>query len=290
MQIALLVDSATRLDLALIKKYNITVIPVPVEIGGVRYYEGSDLNLEQYQELVADNQANIAQIRVTELTKRLELLGEQGYDTVLGLCPASGLSTLFSHLQACNHEIDNLNVYAFDTQVIGPLQGQFVQAAAELIASGDEIHTILRKLGRMRQQLQTFIALEDLTVLQNQGYVSNGKKFPGKNLLPLKTLCSINDTSQLEVMKTRLRSKQAYTELQSWIYTSYDRLEERMQITIIGAYDNDDFYDYWVPNLRQDFPKAKLVFAPLGISTTIRLGTKSILVSFGPSWREFLSE
>ena len=76
MQIALLVDSATRLDLALIKKYNITVIPVPVEIGGVRYYEGSDLNLEQYQELVADNQANIAQIRVTELTKRLELLGE----------------------------------------------------------------------------------------------------------------------------------------------------------------------------------------------------------------------
>ncbi|GET13838.1 DegV family protein [Ligilactobacillus agilis] len=291
MQIALLTDSAAGLEPQLLKKYQVKVIPVPLEINGVRYYEDRDLNLEQYRDMLADKLVgSIAQVRVAELVKNLEQLVAQGYDTVLGICPAGGLSTLATHLQACSGQIAGLTIHAFDTQTIGRLQGQFVEASAEMIARGDDIQTVLRKLGRMRRQLQTFIALTDLKSLQKQGYVSNGKSFFSKKILPLQTLGEINEQGQFEVFNTKHRAKNAYAELQSWIYTNYDALEDRMQITIVGDYDNEAFRDHWVPNLRQDFPKAKLEFAQMGVATALTFGLNSILVSWGPRWQEFLIE
>ncbi|MCP0887631.1 DegV family protein [Ligilactobacillus sp. WILCCON 0076] len=288
MRIAILTDSAANLSQTVIETLNINVISVPIVINGTTYREDVDLTFEEYKKLVEQDETTptVAQLTVEELASRLKQIAAEGYDAVLGIHSASGLSTLGSHLRACGELVDNLAIYTFDTQAIGLVQGQIAQAAALLVAKGDSIEMIIEKLTRLRDQTQTFISLDDLRTLTKTGYISNGASPFSNLLLPVKTILYINKEGQLEALNTQVRSKKAYEELQSWIFSVYDNYEDKMRLTIMGDYESKEFQEQWAPNLQIDFPKAHFTYGKLSPSIAVHMGVKSFVVSWGLDWKQ----
>jgi DegV family protein with EDD domain len=205
--IKIITDSSSDLPKELIERFEITVVPLTINIGNHDYLEGIDLTQKEFftkmfssDELPKTSQPSPASF--ADAFSRFSL-----DDELLCLTISSGLSGTYQ--SACiAKEPSNANVTVFDTLAGSLGHGLQIIRAAELAQNGYTIEEIVANLSDYREKMNILVLLDTLENIVKGGRLS---KFQGSlaKILNIKVILERVSGGKVEILE-KIRGKKRF--------------------------------------------------------------------------------
>lgn len=210
MKLAVITDSSAFLQAETLRKEDLFVLDIPVNIDGQEYVEGVNLTAQEFYEKMARSSElpKTSQPSIAKLDEILSSLKEKGYTHVLGLFLSSGISGFHQNIQYMTDEFEDLIIAFPDTRITSAPLGFMVESVFQWSEQGDDFQSILDKLTEQIENTSAFIMVDDLDHLVKGGRLSNGAAILG-NLLSIKPILYFNDQGVIEVYEKVRTEKKA---------------------------------------------------------------------------------
>lgn len=210
MKLAVITDSSAFLQAETLRKEDLFVLDIPVNIDGQEYVEGVNLTAQEFYEKMASASElpKTSQPSIAKLDEILSSLKDKGYTHALGLFLSSGISGFHQNIQYMKDEYEGLTVAFPDTRITSAPLGYMVESVFRWAEQGKEFTTILDQLENQIQKTSAFIMVDDLDHLVKGGRLSNGAAILG-NLLSIKPILYFNDQGVIEVYEKVRTEKKA---------------------------------------------------------------------------------
>ena len=210
MKLAVITDSSAFLQAETLRKEDLFVLDIPVNIDGQEYVEGVNLTAQEFYEKMASASElpKTSQPSIAKLDEILSSLKEKGYTHVLGLFLSSGISGFHQNIQYMTDEFEGLTIAFPDTRITSAPLGYMVESVFRWAEQGEKFTTILDQLENQIQKTSAFIMVDDLDHLVKGGRLSNGAAILG-NLLSIKPILYFNDQGVIEVYEKVRTEKKA---------------------------------------------------------------------------------
>ncbi|MGZ9910815.1 DegV family protein [Streptococcus sp. V919] len=210
MKLAVITDSSAFLQAETLRKEDLFVLDIPVNIDGQEYVEGVNLTAQEFYEKMARSSElpKTSQPSIAKLDEILSSLKEKGYTHVLGLFLSSGISGFHQNIQYMTDEFEGLTIAFPDTRITSAPLGFMVESVFQWVEQGDDFQSILVKLTEQIENTSAFIMVDDLDHLVKGGRLSNGAAILG-NLLSIKPILYFNDQGVIEVYEKVRTEKKA---------------------------------------------------------------------------------
>ena len=210
MKLAVITDSSAFLQAETLRKEDLFVLDIPVNIDGQEYVEGVNLTAQEFYEKMASSSElpKTSQPSIAKLDEILSSLKEQGYTHALGLFLSSGISGFYQNIQYMKDEFEGLTIAFPDTRITSAPLGFMVESVFQWVENGDDFNSILEKLDKQIAKTSAFIMVDDLDHLVKGGRLSNGAAILG-NLLSIKPILYFNDQGVIEVYEKVRTEKKA---------------------------------------------------------------------------------
>lgn len=210
MKLAVITDSSAFLQAETLRKEDLFVLDIPVNIDGQEYVEGVNLTAQEFYEKMARSSElpKTSQPSIAKLDEILSSLKEKGYTHVLGLFLSSGISGFHQNIQYMTDEFESLTIAFPDTRITSAPLGFMVESVFQWVEQGDDFQFILDKLTEQIENTSAFIMVDDLDHLVKGGRLSNGVAILG-NLLSIKPILYFNDQGVIEVYEKVRTEKKA---------------------------------------------------------------------------------
>ena len=191
MSIKITADSTCDLPQALLEKYQITIVPLYVNLDGVVHRDGVDIVPEQIFDHVAagGNLPTTAAINIADYTEIFAPLSAQ-YDAVIHINISQDFSSCHQNAVLAAGEFDN--VFVVDSRNLSCGHGFVVLEAALAAARGEKVEDILPYLERLTSRVDTTFVVDKLDYLAKGGRCSAVAAL-GANLLKLKPCIQVSD-------------------------------------------------------------------------------------------------
>ena len=210
MKLAVITDSSAFLQAETLRKEDLFVLDIPVNIDGQEYVEGVNLTAQEFYEKMARSSElpKTSQPSIAKLDEILSSLKEKGYTHVLGLFLSSGISGFYQNIQYMTDEFEGLRIAFPDTRITSAPLGFMVESVFQWVEQGDDFESILEKITEQIENTSAFIMVDDLDHLVKGGRLSNGAAILG-NLLSIKPILYFNDQGVIEVYEKVRTEKKA---------------------------------------------------------------------------------
>ena len=210
MKLAVITDSSAFLQAETLRKEDLFVLDIPVNIDGQEYVEGVNLTAQEFYEKMARSSElpKTSQPSIAKLDEILSSLKEKGYTHVLGLFLSSGISGFHQNIQYMTDEFEGLTIAFPDTRITSAPLGFMVESVFKWAEQGDDFKSILDKVIKQIENTSAFIMVDDLDHLVKGGRLSNGAAILG-NLLSIKPILCFNDQGVIEVYEKVRTEKKA---------------------------------------------------------------------------------
>jgi len=210
MKLAVITDSSAFLQAETLRKEDLFVLDIPVNIDGQEYVEGVNLTAQEFYEKMASASElpKTSQPSIAKLDEILSSLKDKGYTHALGLFLSSGISGFHQNIQYMKDEYEGLTIAIPDTRITSAPLGYMVESVFKWAEQGEEFTTILDQLENQIQKTSAFIMVDDLDHLVKGGRLSNGAAILG-NLLSIKPILYFNDQGVIEVYEKVRTEKKA---------------------------------------------------------------------------------
>ena len=210
MKLAVITDSSAFLQAETLRKEDLFVLDIPVNIDGQEYVEGVNLTAQEFYEKMARSSElpKTSQPSIAKLDEILSSLKEKGYTHVLGLFLSSGISGFHQNIQYMKDEYEGLTIAFPDTRITSAPLGYMVESVLKWAEQGDGFESILDKVTEQIENTSAFIMVDDLDHLVKGGRLSNGAAILG-NLLSIKPILYFNDQGVIEVYEKVRTEKKA---------------------------------------------------------------------------------
>ena len=210
MKLAVITDSSAFLQAETLRKEDLFVLDIPVNIDGQEYVEGVNLTAQEFYEKMASASElpKTSQPSIAKLDEILSSLKDKGYTHALGLFLSSGISGFHQNIQYMKDEYEGLTIAFPDTRITSAPLGYMVESVFRWAEQGEEFTTILDQLENQIQKTSAFIMVDGLDHLVKGGRLSNGAAILG-NLLSIKPILYFNDQGVIEVYEKVRTEKKA---------------------------------------------------------------------------------
>ena len=210
MKLAVITDSSAFLQAETLRKEDLFVLDIPVNIDGQEYVEGVNLTAQEFYEKMASASElpKTSQPSIAKLDEILSSLKAKGYTHALGLFLSSGISGFYQNIQYMKDEYEGLTIAFPDTRITSAPLGYMVESTFKWAEQGDSFESILDKLAEQIENTSAFIMVDDLDHLVKGGRLSNGAAILG-NLLSIKPILYFNDQGVIEVYEKVRTEKKA---------------------------------------------------------------------------------
>ena len=210
MKLAVITDSSAFLQAETLRKEDLFVLDIPVNIDGQEYVEGVNLTAQEFYEKMASASElpKTSQPSIAKLDEILSSLKDKGYTHALGLFLSSGISGFHQNIQYMKDEYEGLTIAFPDTRITSAPLGYMVESVFRWAEQGEKFTTILDQLENQIQKTSAFIMVDDLDHLVKGGRLSNGAAILG-NLLSIKPILYFNDQGVIEVYEKVRTEKKA---------------------------------------------------------------------------------
>ncbi|MFS9375489.1 DegV family protein [Streptococcus infantis] len=210
MKLAVITDSSAFLQAETLRKEDLFVLDIPVNIDGQEYVEGVNLTAQEFYEKMssASELPKTSQPSIAKLDEILSSLKDKGYTHALGLFLSSGISGFHQNIQYMKDEYEGLTIAFPDTRITSAPLGYMVESVFRWAEQGDSFESILDKLAEQIENTSAFIMVDDLDHLVKGGRLSNGAAILG-NLLSIKPILYFNDQGVIEVYEKVRTEKKA---------------------------------------------------------------------------------
>lgn len=200
-------DSSCDLPEEIIRKYNIRIVPLIVDIDGELYQEKVDITAKEFYEKmsVSRNLPKTSQPTPASFLDVFQELSQRG--PVLCVTISSGLSGTYQ--TAClAKEMSDGDITVFDS--LGGSLGQGLQIirAAELAESGYSVDNIVSELEKYRSRMNILILLNTLDNIVKGGRLGKFQGSLGK-LLDIRILLH-SDSEGKVVLQEKVRGKRKF--------------------------------------------------------------------------------
>lgn len=210
MKLAVITDSSAFLQAETLRKEDLFVLDIPVNIDGQEYVEGVNLTAQEFYEKMASASElpKTSQPSIAKLDEILSSLKDKGYTHALGLFLSSGISGFYQNIQYMKDEYEGVTIAFPDTRITSAPLGYMVESVLKCAEQGDGFESILDKVTEQIENTSAFIMVDDLDHLVKGGRLSNGAAILG-NLLSIKPILYFNDQGVIEVYEKVRTEKKA---------------------------------------------------------------------------------
>lgn len=273
MKTAIVTDSTAYIPEDVRDRHNIHMIPLSVLFGNESYREEIDLSTEDFfdmlresEELPKTSQPSIGMFQ--ELFQKLSLK----YDAVVCIHLSSGISGTYQTATTAGDMADDIEVHTFDSEISCMAQGFYVLEAAEMANNGATPDQIMTRLSEVKESLQAYFMVDDLTNLHRGGRLSGAQAFVG-GLLQVKPVLHFVDTKIVPFEKIRTRKK-ALKRVKG-LFEEVASEGEPMKATIIHANREEEGHAI-LDELQEQYPHVEFVLSYFGPVIGTHLGEGAI--------------
>src|SRR5699024_2704327 len=207
MKIALVTDSTSYLPEEILKKYNVSVIPLNVIFENESYREGIEMTTEEFYEKVKSEEKlpTTSQPSIGELVNLYETLSKE-HDAIISIHISKALSGTYEASKTAGQMVENVEVYSVDAAITTMPQGFLVMEAGEMIQQGMTPESIVTRLNQLSENMRAYFMVADLGHLQRGGRLSGAQKLIG-SLLNIKPVLYITEGEIRPFEKIRSKNK-----------------------------------------------------------------------------------
>ena len=207
--IKIIVDGSADMPKGWPEKYQFDILPMPIQIGNRTYYQGQDIDIEKFYDLVGDEN-NVPQSAAPSpghIISFVEQVCEFG-DTVLAINVSGKMSSTVSMMKFAAKELkDKLNMLVFDSEAGSAVLAFMAREARLRERAGDSLEEIMRVLETIREKMMVVMTVDRLEFARRSGRVS-ALKAALTSLLKIKPIISLHEglMSASEMVRTRKKS------------------------------------------------------------------------------------
>ena len=183
MKIKITADSTCDLTPELVRKYDITIIPLTVTCGGKSFKDGVDIVPDKLYEMITAS-GQLASTAAVNIQEYIDIFSEirKEYDAVIHFTISSAMSACYQNACIAAEEVGN--VWVVDSRNLSTGIAHLVLDACEMAASGMAAAEIHRELVARREKLDVSFVVDVLDYLRKGGRCTAVAAF-GANLLKI---------------------------------------------------------------------------------------------------------
>ncbi|QAS53697.1 DegV family protein [Halobacillus litoralis] len=207
MKTAVITDSTAYLPKNIRNAHHIHMIPLNVIFGHESYQEEIDINADDFYDMVKEGGElpKTSQPSIGIMTEKLEELAQE-YDAVVSIHLSSGISGTYQAMVTAGEMVEEIEVRVFDSEISCHMQGFYALEAADLADNGATPDQIISRLNEMKESMNAYFMVDDLTHLHRGGRLNGAQAFVG-SLLQVKPVLHFVDTKIVPFEKIRTRKK-----------------------------------------------------------------------------------
>ncbi|GAX08287.1 MAG TPA: DegV family protein [Lactobacillus sp.] len=287
MKIAVVTDSASYLTPEQVKNNDIHVVPITVIFGHQTYLDNVEITTSEfYHRLKTDPQMpTTTQVTLGQMQTMYDQLADEGYDAVISIHLSSGITTFYSNLVNYLPNVTNIKVYPFDSRIASAGEADLVMLAAKLIRAGRSPEEIIQALTRLRDTIDAYFVVDDLSHLVRTGRLSNASSFVG-GLLRIKPILTFNDQAQIVAIEKERTMRHAYQRIKQKFQSVYEQADYPLRLTVIDA-NNDELQQEWSADLSQQFPNLKIAHSEIGPVLGVHVGAGTMALLWDYDWEQW---
>ena len=194
MKIALVTDSTADLPQEVVRKYDIGVVPMYINVGEKSYLDGVNISREEFYTRLPNFKPHptTAVPGIDAFVNVFKRAIDKGAETIISLHVGKSLSNTMEVARLAAEKIKEIPVHIFDSGNLSLGTGLLVREAAIMAEAGENVKNILGAIADKAKRTYTFAVLSTLEFLRRSGRLSNFM-FGLGSLLILKPILKMND-------------------------------------------------------------------------------------------------
>jgi DegV family protein with EDD domain len=194
MTIKIVTDSTCDLPQEVIKKYDIGVVPLYINVGEKGYLDGVEMSREEFYTRLPNFKPHptTAVPGIDAFVDVFNKAIDKGAETIISLHIGKALSNTVDVARLAAEKIKQIPVHVFDPGNLSLGTGLLVREAAIMAEAGEKVKDILTAIADKAKRTYTFAVLSTLEYLRRSGRLSNFMYGLG-SLLILKPILKRND-------------------------------------------------------------------------------------------------
>jgi len=171
MAIKIITDSSCDIATETLEKYNISTIPLFINIGEQSFQDGVNFDREQFYVNLPNYQdfPKTAAPSPETFTQKYQEAADEGYSAVFSIHVSGKLSGTINSAYIAAKEFDALPIYVIDSQNLSAGAGYVVTAAAKSAAHGASVEEVKKTIDDIIPRTYTVAVIESLEHLQHSG-------------------------------------------------------------------------------------------------------------------------
>ena len=279
MKTAVMTDSNSGITAAEGKELGVFIVPMPVIIDGVTYFEGKNLlQPDFFESLMSGKDVSTSQPSPGDLMELWNRVLARGYDDIVYIPMSSGLSNSYASAAVLAEEYDH-RVHVVDNHRISIPQLASVMDAVKLVSEGRTAGEIKELLEKAALEASIYIAVDTLEFLKKGGRVTPAAAAIG-SVLGIKPLLSIQGDKLDAYAKVRGMKRCRRRLIEAVEKDLNERFSEgdmsKVRIATAGSFRNPELAEDWRQEVARAFPDYEVVYRDLGCSIESHTGPEAM--------------
>ena len=279
MKTAVMTDSNSGITATEGKELGVFIVPMPVIIDGVTYFEGKNLlQPDFFESLMSGKDVSTSQPSPGDLMELWNRVLALGYDEIVYIPMSSGLSNSYASAAVLAGEYDH-RVHVVDNHRISIPQLASVMDAVKLVSEGRTAGEIKELLEKAALEASIYIAVDTLEFLKKGGRVTPAAAAIG-SVLGIKPLLSIQGDKLDAYAKVRGMKRCRRRLIEAVEKDLNERFSEgdmsKVRIATAGSFRNPELAEDWRQEVARAFPDYEVVYRDLGCSIESHTGPEAM--------------
>jgi len=267
----LVTDSTCDLPPELIKKYNIQIVPIVIQVGKKSYLDQVEIKPKDFIHILETSSEKLSTSQPDPaLFKKVYDKAAQSYESIISLHISEKLSGTIQGARMGCKDMEYVNkIHIVDSKTSSVALGLLVTEAAKLIQEGFRLEEIINRLKDAVNNVKIFISIPTLKYLIRSGRLSKTKGFLG-TLLNLKPIITVNSDGYIvEATKVIGQKRVIYKTVGLAIQFAKSVKNPRFGITHVAAPELAQWYGYKIRNV---FNSSKVIIAEASPALSVHIG------------------
>ena len=210
--VRIIADTTSCLDEAIAEKYQIPVIPQVINFGEESFYEGRDMNIQEFMARLKTGKVmpKTAAPPPELFVREFERLVPTG-DTILCIHPSAEISGTVRSAEVARLDFPGADIRILDTRTVGSALGTLVELAAQWAAEGESADSIQNRLSSFIPRCRIYFVVASLDYLARGGRIGGASALLG-SLLQIKPILHLKD-GRVDVYEKERTHKRAIQRL-----------------------------------------------------------------------------
>ncbi len=269
--IGLVTDSTCDLPPELIKKYNIQIVPIVIQVGEKSYLDQVEIKPKDFIHILetSNEKLSTSQPPPASFTEVYNKIASK-YESIISLHISERLSgTIQGARMGCKSMEYSNKIHIVDSKTSSVALGLLVAEAAQLIQERFNLEEIINRLKIAADNVKMFISIPTLKYLMRSGRLGKTKGLLG-TLLNLKPILTVNsDGNIVEAAKVIGQKRVVHKTLDLAIKFAKSVKNPRFGITHVAAPELAQWYGY---KIRTVFNSSKVMISEASPALSVHIG------------------